>query len=202
MTRDVSIGRSAGNDIVLGESCMYASGQHAIIYSDGAKLFYKDISTNGTVINGIKVNHENKQIFCGDEILLSGKYLLKWDEIYKFFPSIVNSQSKKTYVNMDTEPKHVVQADHQPERKISQPSVNYIEYEGESAIGFLIAIYIFALLGGVLGIILGIVVYSSKTTYDGRRVSKYKESHRTAALIGSILALVMLIVYITSKITL
>lgn len=51
----------------------------------------------------------------------------------------------------------------------------------ESATGWLIATYIFAILGGYLGIILGILVYRDK---------KYKESHRKLGLIGMILAII------------
>lgn len=55
-----------------------------------------------------------------------------------------------------------------------------------SATGWLIAIYIFAILGGLLGIAFGIMVYRNK---------KYKESHRTLGLVGAILATISLLIW-------
>ena len=56
----------------------------------------------------------------------------------------------------------------------------------KSATGWLIAIYIFASLGGWLGLVLGIYVYRNK---------KYKSSHRTLGLIGAILAILSIFLW-------
>ena len=58
------------------------------------------------------------------------------------------------------------------------------ESGSKSATGWLIATYIFALLGGFLGIIIGIIVYRDK---------EYKSSHRTLGLVGAILAIFSMI---------
>jgi serine/threonine-protein kinase len=71
--------------------------------------------------------------------------------------------------------------------------------EGQSATGWLVAIYILAFCGllGFLGLFLGIMVYCSKITLpDGQKAPKYKKSHRTAALIGAILSAVLMIAII------
>ena len=56
---------------------------------------------------------------------------------------------------------------------------NEVQEGTESATGILIATYIFAFLGGLLGVVLGIVVFKNK---------KYLPSHRKLALLGAILA--------------
>lgn len=51
--------------------------------------------------------------------------------------------------------------------------------EGESALGWLIAAYIFAILGGLLGVAFGVVVATSKiTNSEGKKIYKYKKLHR------------------------
>lgn len=102
MERDVSIGRSPDNDIVVDSSHVYVSAHHAIIYSVNSNLYFKDTSTNGTVINNSKISHQVKEIFRGDTILLAGKYLLKWEDLYRFYPSLSNQQPKRTYVDLGT----------------------------------------------------------------------------------------------------
>jgi serine/threonine-protein kinase len=71
--------------------------------------------------------------------------------------------------------------------------------EGQSAAGWLVAIYILAFCGllGFLGLFFGIMVYCSKITLpDGQKTPKYKKSHRTAALIVAILSAVLMIAII------
>ena len=60
--------------------------------------------------------------------------------------------------------------------------------EKESATGLLIATYIFAILGGMLGVIFGIMVFKDK---------KYKDSHRTLGIIGTILAIISMFIWKT-----
>lgn len=56
----------------------------------------------------------------------------------------------------------------------------------KSATGWLIATYIFAALGGLLGVCFGLMVYRNK---------EYKQSHRTLGLIGMILAIISVFVW-------
>jgi hypothetical protein len=75
------------------------------------------------------------------------------------------------------------------------------KYEEKSAIGWLIAIYIFAALGGFLGIVFGISTYMAKEKVynpllgDYEKVPRYKKMHRTLALIGALLSIVSIIVW-------
>ncbi len=65
-----SIGRRSGNDIVLSDA--YVSGQHAIIaFRDGA-FYLSDVgSTNGTLLNGVRLEPNVPiELSAGDEIRL------------------------------------------------------------------------------------------------------------------------------------
>lgn len=82
----ISIGRDPMSDIVVDESWDTVSNEHADIeLRDGSLIFY-DHSSNGTVINKQKIHNTNVGIYPGDLILLAGKYELKWDVIYQYFP--------------------------------------------------------------------------------------------------------------------
>lgn len=80
-------------------------------------------------------------------------------------------------------------------------AIDVPEYEEKSAIGWLIAIYIFAALGGLLGVVFGVSTYMAKEKVydpllgDYEKVPKYKSSHRTLALIGALLSIVSIIVW-------
>lgn len=79
--REVSIGRSSSCDICLNKSYEYASTYHGTIYCEGDKFFFKDTSTNGTIINNKFVHKMTVQIERGDEILIAGKYPIRWSQI-------------------------------------------------------------------------------------------------------------------------
>jgi pSer/pThr/pTyr-binding forkhead associated (FHA) protein len=66
----VTIGRKAGNTIVLSDS--YISGKHAEITTDNTGTYLTDVgSTNGTVVNGQKLAaHEKQLLLDGDEVQL------------------------------------------------------------------------------------------------------------------------------------
>lgn len=84
--REVTIGRAPNSDILYNHNCVHISNAHAVIYSNGNQLIFKDTSTNGTLINNMQVHHQSIVISYGDSILLAGKYPLTWDRIGIFFP--------------------------------------------------------------------------------------------------------------------
>lgn len=81
MNTEITIGRAENCDIRLDERCLHASNKHAVISYDGSRLMYKDISTNGTFINNVKVHRRTVVLHRGDVIMIAGKYLLKWNHI-------------------------------------------------------------------------------------------------------------------------
>ena len=86
LLREITIGRSKNSDIYLDSRCQYASNHHATMYYDGEQLMYKDISTNGTLINNIRVKHRAVPVRRGDTIMIAGMYPLNWNQIDAYFP--------------------------------------------------------------------------------------------------------------------
>jgi serine/threonine-protein kinase len=151
---------------------------------------FTDRSTNGTVINGVTVHNRQIDITYWNGLLdntwepptirLADKVELKWEIIEMAF-------AKKRGATPQS---------HTPTPQPHTPTPPI--YEPKPATGWLIAIYIFAVLGGLLGIALGILIYNDKVQFaDGKKTPRYKQSHRTAALIGAILSGVSIIIWIT-----
>lgn len=71
MDGPISIGRKVGNDVVLAQDS-FVSGRHAILRHDPEGTFLIDIgSTNGTVVNGMRLDANRPQmLFDGDEIVI------------------------------------------------------------------------------------------------------------------------------------
>ncbi len=71
MEGSLSIGRKVGNDIVLANDS-FVSGRHALIRHDDTGTYLIDVgSTNGTVVNGARVQANQPVLLCeGDEIQL------------------------------------------------------------------------------------------------------------------------------------
>ena len=145
-----------------------------------------DRSANGTVINGEKIHNNTKKFHHWEKtpyILLAGEVELKWADVEAAF---AKKQDAATPIAKDTSPT--------PKPYTPAPVPN--KGEGIDATVWLVATYIFAFLGGLLGLIFGMNVYSSKIKLsDGQKVHKYKESHRTVALIGAILSCISFIIW-------
>lgn len=104
--REVTIGRAPDSDILCGPECVYVSNRHAVIYTDGQQLMFKDMSTNGTMINNIRVHNRAIPINVGDTILLASKFPISWNQIGRFFPlhefrNSYNRERPRTMVNND-----------------------------------------------------------------------------------------------------
>lgn len=86
--REITIGRDKHSDIYLDESCKLASRNHAFIFYDGNQLMLRDVSTNGTMVNNVRINHRTVPIFNGDMIMVAGRYPVSWSQIEAFFPKV------------------------------------------------------------------------------------------------------------------
>lgn len=69
------------------------------------------------------------------------------------------------------------------------------KYVPVSATGWLIAAYIFAILGGLLGIAFGISIWNQKVESNGRKVYKYKKTHRQLGILAAIIAIISVFVW-------
>lgn len=77
--KKITIGRDPGCDIVVTDPVV--SRVHAEITLSGTTYFYKDLSTNGTVIHGRRVNNEEISIEHGTPVMLAGKIPLVWERV-------------------------------------------------------------------------------------------------------------------------
>lgn len=89
MAQKVTIGRDPANTIKVDESFDTVSNEHASLFLDGNdELIYEDHSSNGTVINGQKIQNTRVHIFPGDDIRLANVYTLDWADLRRFFPTV------------------------------------------------------------------------------------------------------------------
>lgn len=115
--REVTVGRNPNCDIYLNPQFVYASSNHAVIFHDGNQLWYRDTSTNGTVINGVSVRHNTVPIRHGDVILLAGKYPLDWAQIDNYFGGLSNNGATRyagTEVNFPGQTAYAASAGYNP----------------------------------------------------------------------------------------
>lgn len=84
----ITIGRNPQSNIVVND-CNVVSYDHATIeYQNGSFLFIDD-SSNGTIINGYRINHESRPIAPGDNIMLAGVFHLDWNTIISRVPNFM-----------------------------------------------------------------------------------------------------------------
>lgn len=84
----ITIGRDSQRDIRIDENWDTVSNCHGeICYKDG-QLTFTDYSSNGTVINGQKIQNTTVGIQPGDTIRLANAFVLEWTVIEKFFPEM------------------------------------------------------------------------------------------------------------------
>ena len=81
MNRTITIGRNPKSMIVIGEKYDIVSNDHADIVQEGNELMFVDHSSNGTIINGQKIQGKSVGIYPGDRILLAGVCELSWSQI-------------------------------------------------------------------------------------------------------------------------
>lgn len=91
--REISIGRDKTSDIYLDDRCVYASSHHGTIYFDGRQMMYRDMSSNGTMINNVSVRKRAVPINRGDIIMIAGQYQISWTQIDQFFPPQAQQQA-------------------------------------------------------------------------------------------------------------
>lgn len=79
--RKITVGRNPQSNIVVSSDYVTVSGNHATISYDGQVYIIQDHSTNGTYVNGTKINNAVCQIRQGDNITLGTKYVLNLNEV-------------------------------------------------------------------------------------------------------------------------
>ena len=199
----LSVGREKC-DIIINDKDFKISRHHADIelkvFTGGRYYVFTDCSANGTVINGKSINKAsvNSPADCKKaHILLAGVTdgLLDWNKVV----AELDKRAKAIYGDggnsIDTE---IVEKVYQePEGDKSEINIlDSMNYEEQDATVWLIAAYVFAILGGLLGIVFGIMVNNSKITLsNGDKVYKYKYAHRTLGLIAAILSGISIVLW-------
>jgi len=163
----ITIGRDNSCDIVINNQRV--SRIHANIFQDGLNYTYRDMSTNGTLVNGVTVQRSDIYIKFGDSVLLAGTIPLPWNKVQNLLPQ---------------------------ESKLFEPVSNRIVKEEKAGLGWLIPGYLFAFMGGYLGAIIGLSLIISKIKLaDGTKVKKYNQESRNQGIIILILSIFAFIVW-------
>lgn len=69
-----AIGRSSGCAFHLSDHNKYLSGTHALITSYGGMFYISDVSTNGTFVNGTKIQKNQPLALHDGDVILVGRY--------------------------------------------------------------------------------------------------------------------------------
>ncbi len=99
MKRILSIGRDPNNDIIIYDLTDTVSRSHATLRVDGNKLFITDHSTNGTYLNGVRLQSNTEyRVTKKDEVRFADAAYLEWNalpvkhslSLWVIIPSIVS----------------------------------------------------------------------------------------------------------------
>ncbi len=196
----VSIGREKC-DIIVKDAEQKISRHHADVelkVMTGKRYYvFTDCSANGSVVNGRPLRKTSVSIPVGGadpEIYLAGVIdgKLNWSEVV----SELNKRVRAIQNVEEAEFSSAQKIETVKEEPVVSEELEVARFEPEDATGWLIAAYIFAILGGLLGIAFGIYVYKSKIELtDGEKVYKYKDSHRQFGLAAAVLAVVSMIIW-------
>lgn len=184
----ISVGREMC-DIILEDSEQKISRHHADIeireFTGGKFYVFTDCSANGTIIDGKKVNKQSVNI------PVNGKA----PEIYLAGVKDGRLDWEKVVAEMDKRVQAIQVAENPGSGGMKKEQPTFV-YKEKDATGWLIVSYIFALLGGLLGIAFGLMVYMGKVEMvTGEKFYKYKQQHRYMGLCAAILGAVAFIVY-------
>jgi hypothetical protein len=175
----ITIGRDDSCDIVINNPRV--SRVHANIFKQGQEYVYRDSSSNGTRINGMMLHQSDMRISPGDSVLLADIEPLPWHKVQNLLPS--DTGGGRDY----TQPG----AYHDGMNDMMQ-----IHYAKKDGIALIIFGYIFALMGGLLGMIFGLILATSKRTLpNGVKIAKYTPSAVTNGWIIFSLAILFGIIW-------
>lgn len=82
----ITVGRDPDCTIVISEDYDIVSNEHADIELQGSDILFTDHSSNGTIINGQKIQGRSVKIFPNDNIMLAGVCKLEWSHINQYIP--------------------------------------------------------------------------------------------------------------------
>ena len=181
----ITIGRDNSCDIVINDQRV--SRVHANLTRNGQGYTIRDTSTNGTQVNGLNVHQREIYLQYGDSVVFAGVFPLSWDKVNNLLPAETMYPPTILYGQ---------QSNSQFQSNGFSPVANRIVKEEKAGLGWLIPGYIFAFLGGYIGIIIGISLMVSKIKLvDGTKVKKFDQDSRNHGVIIMILSFFAFIVW-------
>lgn len=138
--KTITIGRSSSCDIVVPDNNI--SRIHAEIGISGGRYIYKDISKNGSTLNGEYINNRSIEIAPGAPVMLSNRIPLPWAQIYALLPlkNVRPFEAETRYESYTPAP--------QPAAPVYVPSTPY--KKDEASIGLNIIAFIIPLAGWIM----------------------------------------------------
>lgn len=204
----VSIGRTMCDIIMTDPECKI-SRHHADIelveHTGGKYYILTDCSSNGTLVNNKMLKKSSLNIRASGpypEVFLAGVAggRLDWTQI------IEEIEKKRRSVYIEDEESEIKDNVKKEDLKEFDNPVNQYHVDNgdnsnpesleENAVGWLIAAYIFAALGGILGIVFGMSVARNKRKQpDGSKVYVYKKSDRKLGIIAVVVSIISMVVW-------
>lgn len=196
----ISVGREMC-DITINDSARKISRHHADIelkeFTGGKYYIFTDCSSNGTIVNKKSVCKTSVDIPANSpapEIYLAGviEGHLDWNKVVEELDK--RAQAIKDTEDIKEKEEDINLSDEDIKSDTDEkPASSYVEKDGT---GWLIAAYIFAIFGGLLGIILGMVVATGKVEMiNGEKIYKYKLTHRKLGWGAAILSIISIIIW-------
>lgn len=193
----LSIGRELC-DIIITDSERKISRHHADIelkeFTGGKYYVFTDCSANGSVVNRKPIRKTSVSIPAkgpAPEIYLAGVLdgHLDWDKV-------IEELDKRAKALQEIEEKP---SNNETAKEEDVPKIDVeLAYEGEDAMPWLVAAFIFAFLGGYMGLVFALIIWFKKTRLEnGIQVYQYKESQRKLAFVAIIIAIVAMFVWPT-----
>ena len=92
--RTITIGRAPSCDIIVNDPNV--SRIHAEMSVEGGQYVYRDVSTNGTIVNGHKIINEKVFVVPYSSVILANSIPLPWNQVLPLLPLSSGNLEKKT----------------------------------------------------------------------------------------------------------
>lgn len=140
MKTAITIGRSSSCDIILPDTNMKISREHARISISGGRYVFENLGRHGSYMNGCMMGNERVVIAPGTPILLANMEPLPWNEIYRLLPLkgvvVERPAERETYAPQIPGSLHV----NVQENGLYQPVVEEKKSNGMGITGFVLSL--------------------------------------------------------------
>lgn len=184
--RIVTIGRDNSCDIVVNDPHVSKIHANLFLNGDGQSFTFRDMSTNGTLINGVQVQKNDVHIRYGDSVLLAGRIPLPWSKINNYY------YSNQMSYNMQAQ-----------EIKTSSPFNDQNIGNAKRPNNYMVASILVLLFGGIIwgAIALGYSNRVNKLFDEGDLLGAQKASNqaKTWCIVGVCVSVIFLLITVVSS---